>query len=743
MKRVFLLGIVFLLSIFSVYSELFIADPLNVGYYTFDSTLSDSTGTMNDMTNNGATYTPSGKINGAYDYDGSDDMTVSYTPSLNYAVSVWFNSDIIPSTSEDYIYSTGGSGTARNRIYITPAREIICSIGSGMVTTGVTMNFGNWYFVTNTFNQTSNTGHCIVNGVDYSASLTFSSPTTSLTVGDYSSGFGRNFDGRIDELSFWNKTLSLADHQTLYNSGVGCQYDFSACVSAVTPPVDNDALNVYALDTFDINLSTNTPVNLSYVLDDGPLISLGTNTTNEILQLSNVSVGNHSLGLLAVNEAGQRWTNLTFKVQPSQFFRFFNLDDSTFIEDYTFGGIESVGEYVSIDAREVGLGNISLEFDKPAFPKQNFTFTLNLSSQLNQTFNVSLTTITVNIFDRATESLRSDLVELQLIGPSGGNGSTNNGTFVFKDINREGGDYQLIASSAAASTETLFFTYNDQQAIDLNVYMSNTTDTSTITIEVKDTLGNFIESAVVSLLEWKVTENAFISVGQCETNAGGKCNLNIELNTKLYKFQAEKAGSIVSSNSQIINVDESTLTLTLTDATLEVTSDLENLRYNFTETLGINLTTVRFQWVDTDGLVSKACLKVIRQGNFLLNSTCTSSSSGILFISSEINQSKDISVEAFVYYEGREYPIDSFIYAGSASFSSSVENTGLALFVAPVFALLAIGFGIFFANIYAILASLSISQWLAFVLLPNVISMNIAILVTVMSILISWGAYRR
>jgi hypothetical protein len=54
----------------------------NEAYWTLDNTLNDTTGNGYTATNVGATYNISGKINGAYYFDGVDDrINFSITPN--------------------------------------------------------------------------------------------------------------------------------------------------------------------------------------------------------------------------------------------------------------------------------------------------------------------------------------------------------------------------------------------------------------------------------------------------------------------------------------------------------------------------------------------------------------------------------------------------------------------------------------------------------------------------------------
>ena len=67
----------------------------NQAYWTYDNVLTDATGNGNTLTNNGATYTASGKINGGFDFDGTNDYMRDSTSPISsasaFTISVWVN----------------------------------------------------------------------------------------------------------------------------------------------------------------------------------------------------------------------------------------------------------------------------------------------------------------------------------------------------------------------------------------------------------------------------------------------------------------------------------------------------------------------------------------------------------------------------------------------------------------------------------------------------------------------------
>ena len=80
-----------------------------VSYYKCDTNGSfpDAHGS-NDWTINGATYTASGKINWAYDYDWVNDTINTWTStdfeinwSDNFSQSIWVNLDVLPASASN------------------------------------------------------------------------------------------------------------------------------------------------------------------------------------------------------------------------------------------------------------------------------------------------------------------------------------------------------------------------------------------------------------------------------------------------------------------------------------------------------------------------------------------------------------------------------------------------------------------------------------------------------------------
>lgn len=289
-------------------------DNNNRGYWTYDNTLNDATTHTGAMTNNGATYTSSGFINGAYNFDGSNDyMTNSISlPTTGWTMTAWVYLDAYGAT-ELYIFGNGNTGV-RARMAVGASGEFNCVVGAGTDpgATAETILTETWTFLvmgwdgSNVFCQKND-------GTYWSTSESFSS-AQSVDVGQYGGGVNiRYWDGKIDEVSFWNKSLTSDEIDTLYNSGSGCQYGFSSCLAS-TPQINTDLEENYNTQNITIDLNTTSNVNMSYILDGGLETSICVNCNTSQLNLTSLSETLHNISFKSEDGSGINWNNQTFTI---------------------------------------------------------------------------------------------------------------------------------------------------------------------------------------------------------------------------------------------------------------------------------------------------------------------------------------------------------------------------------------------------------------------------------------------
>jgi hypothetical protein len=214
--------------------------PINnlglTGYWKFDegagTTIGDSSGHGNTGTLISAPTWTSGKLGGALNFNGSSAYVNLGNPSSlstsgSVTVSAWVNlantSGIktiagrwgLPSSQHSYkIASIGG------KFYMDVSGS---GSGDNYLQTNTTLAVGRWYHVVGVYTAgVSPTLNVYVNGVLDNGVMTGSVPS-SLYVGSSAVEIGRDstnlFNGSIDDVRVYNRALSAAEVQALYNTG--------------------------------------------------------------------------------------------------------------------------------------------------------------------------------------------------------------------------------------------------------------------------------------------------------------------------------------------------------------------------------------------------------------------------------------------------------------------------------------------------------------------------------------------
>ena len=217
-----------------------------VTYYKFDTdnaTQPDSV-SSNDATVQGATFSASGKINNAYDYDGNNDyidtgggVDATIEGSGDWTISMWVKPDNTTSNDYQVLIGTIGGGAYTSGFVIN-----LNSGGSGYIVLGLD-DGGNPFELVVTFNDTPLTqdvwNHLVIRR-DGSSFECFVNTTKDATAGSYAGAVsvgtqniflgqaesGRYFEGIIDEVGIWSRAINDAEVSELYNGGVGFQYPF-------------------------------------------------------------------------------------------------------------------------------------------------------------------------------------------------------------------------------------------------------------------------------------------------------------------------------------------------------------------------------------------------------------------------------------------------------------------------------------------------------------------------------------
>ncbi len=100
---------------------------------------------------------------------------------------------------------------------------------------------------------------------------------------------GTFFNGYIDELGVWNRSLTNAEVLQLYNNGVGIEFNVNASITLNTPANDSNLLTGDQLfnATFEVPTEANITNSTLYIWNSTNLVNFTTNLTVETVDLNN------------------------------------------------------------------------------------------------------------------------------------------------------------------------------------------------------------------------------------------------------------------------------------------------------------------------------------------------------------------------------------------------------------------------------------------------------------------------
>jgi hypothetical protein len=195
------------------------------------TTVYDYSENDNDGTITNAVYTDSGKIGGAMSFDGDGDYVRDgsfpelSTGSIN-TFSMWLKTSVNPAS--DFFHKpitwhdgSDGFGTSID----TDGVPFIWTLGGNTIGDGDdAINDGEWHHVVFIFDQANNNAYTYVDGVldGSNTSYTDNSDTSGgdLTIGTRTAGGEADgyWDGSIDEVMIFNRSLSADEVGEIYNS---------------------------------------------------------------------------------------------------------------------------------------------------------------------------------------------------------------------------------------------------------------------------------------------------------------------------------------------------------------------------------------------------------------------------------------------------------------------------------------------------------------------------------------------
>jgi hypothetical protein len=207
-----------------------------VAYYPFNGNANDESGNGNDGTVNGATLTTDrlGNANSAYSFDGVDDYikviespVIDFQNSNSFTIAFWTKtSSPKPNISPIDKHIRGYASGYGFIFYLTYTYtcnypgylDFFVGGGFGDSCSNGPVNDGLWHFIVGTYNSNDNSIRSYIDSTaqtDVDTRKDDLETSADLFIGGQDSEMA--FDGVIDDIRIYNRTLSEADIQALYN----------------------------------------------------------------------------------------------------------------------------------------------------------------------------------------------------------------------------------------------------------------------------------------------------------------------------------------------------------------------------------------------------------------------------------------------------------------------------------------------------------------------------------------------
>lgn len=263
-------------------------DPALILRMPFDEVTGSTVTDVTSPANNGAfgsdvpMWTTEGRIGGALDFSDSDTAIVSipHAPELDgmqqLTISLWVKLAAADNATHNILAKRLGNSTSLNAYTInsTNVEKISVQIHNqtSLVSTEV-LEVGQWYHVAAVFDGSKPSQNLLLylNGnPEQESTLSITSvpvqSTANLMIGDANQSITEGFDGMIDEVRIYNRALSLAEIQELFEAkpdNIGPQI-------TVPSEISGDAGNPVAIAGNVIDDGLPGPINSSWSQLSGP-----------------------------------------------------------------------------------------------------------------------------------------------------------------------------------------------------------------------------------------------------------------------------------------------------------------------------------------------------------------------------------------------------------------------------------------------------------------------------------------
>jgi hypothetical protein len=516
-------------------------------YYSYDNAdltgndPEDISGNGRDGVNNGATTGVAGKINQAFDFDGTnDDVTVPalFSGQTAFTFCTWSEADSI---SVDYtVWDYRGNGILTYMILNDGAVNNEIEVYIRDTITGANRIETTAYTVTDnlhlcyTVDGTAKEMELFVNG----ASVITESWAGSLTdlgqsndkIGEDSAG-GDNYDGVLDETAIYYRVLSSTEISELFNENNG-KNPYSSPQTLKVTSQTYDGVN---MTDFNISIEYSGGTFTNGTSSGFAGTSVLNNESVNITVTSNTATSNFSqtftdwTGDLVFN-----YSSIKISAQNART----NVSIADFTAETTGGLIDNSSS--SIVRFFTNTGTFNTTVSATGFVPSNENIVVSLNGLTAQTFSLyASNSILVNIYNATSGSKLTQTVNLFVENATDTvrSNTTSTGEFFYYELYPD--TYIITATSTGFQNAEYEVTVGNNTFQTLNIFMPEETDTSEVFTVKDENSGDVIESATVSVQRF--INGSFVLVNSLSTDITGRVQFSYVEGDR-YRFIVSKTG---------------------------------------------------------------------------------------------------------------------------------------------------------------------------------------------------------
>jgi hypothetical protein len=344
-------------------------------------------------------------------------------------VSLWFYADDITPAGESTLFSFNGPAAATHgqlELRLKTNSSLTVLQGSTvLISEGITVGWHNFIV---TQNSTNAAGY--LDGVLFQIGPNNNNSAGDIPGGtvkiaasrDGASGF---FSGKIDEVGFWNRSLSAAEALELYNSGDALPFNNTPVIGLNSPA---DSLSTEN-DTVNFNITVTSPVrdiiNVSLLVDSVIVETNTSGATGEYMFTETLTAGTHNWSILVTDNLSVETTsqnrslttgnfsfglcnatltvpylNLTFKDEGNLSVINASIPTSTFLYNVLGQSVTKTLSFINTTENPsyafcATPGNMNLEIDSLIQYKQGSAYPQRVFSQTGATLTNTTTNLTL------------------------------------------------------------------------------------------------------------------------------------------------------------------------------------------------------------------------------------------------------------------------------------------------------------------------------------------------------------